>query len=207
MNPKKTKKMADTITTGCGDCFAPIIMDNVASMRRDIAKTEADIKEALAAQTQFQAGQFCDIGKSVQSEGALTRLSLTNAERDLQNRIAETRLEALNTAKQVNDRITAFERNADMQFRDVFINIEKNTQKIIDKVAHNMETSLRDELEKERIGRLRDGFGSNFALADQRISNLSNMINSIDQTQKFGSKVTQFGAGNVATPVQTANQG
>lgn len=210
--------MAEVTTLGSADSFAPIIMDNVAQIRRDIPKAEADIKEAILAQSIANGHEFCDLGKTVLTDGSLTRLNLANAERDLQNRIHETRIEALKTntdlsryladkTDSVKDRMTAFERNVDLQFCDIKSENFKNTQKIIDSIASNKYDAIKDKLDETRLECSNMKFSNNFALQNQEVANLKNMINSIEQTQRFSSKTVQFGAGNVAIPTQTANQG
>lgn len=189
---------------GCADCFTPIIMNTVAELRRDVAKSEADIKA-------FEAHEFCDLGKTVLNDGSITRLNLANAERDLQNRIHETRVEALKTntelsryladkSEQIKERLTNFERSVDDKFCGIKTEIKDSERRILDKLTSETIDSLRHE-------KYADRHAYQFGLQNQEIANLKNMINSVEQHQKFSSKVTQFGAGNVALPTQTANQG
>lgn len=181
---------------GDADAFSSVIMEKVADLSREVAENATEIAEA-----------GLELTKSIMNEGSTTRFNLANVERDLQNRIFEARIESLKTSKDVNDRITEFERNTDMQFRDVLVSSEKNTQVILKQMAEDKAASLKDELDETRLELWNSRSVSNFALQNQEIANLKNMINSVEQTQKFSNKTVQFGAGNVAIPTQTANQG
>ncbi len=83
----------------------------------------------------------------------------------------------------------------------------KNTERILSQMSANKYDALKDELDETRLEcRTRDHAHA-FALQNQEIASLKQMIGSVEQTQRFSSKTVQFGAGNVAIPTQTANQG
>lgn len=218
----------------------PVIIASISDVRSDIGCAKSDLRESIAQHAQhlqnrlgdaegktqaqitgaerFLAKEITDTRSHVLTDGSTTRFNLANVERDLQNRIHETRLEALKTAKDVENRITDFERNSDRNFRDVLIKqekiagdakfeAEKNTRVITDRLDAYERRSLKDELDETRLENMKLGFGSQFALANQEVANLKSMVNSVDQNQRFSSKVSQFGAGNVALPNQVANQG
>jgi hypothetical protein len=218
---------------GDADALASTMMGNIAALTASVAENATEVAEATT-----------DLTKSILTEGSMTRFNLANVERDLQNRIHEARVEALKTNTElsryladksdgIKERLTGFERNVDMNFRDVLIDAEKNaaaitlnaeknaaaialagernTRIITDKLDAIERRSLKDELDETRLDNLWNRFNSNvnsnFALQNQEIASLKNMINSVEQTQRFSSKTVQFGAGNVAIPTQTANQG
>lgn len=195
------------MATGDADAYASTIMGQVAALGVAVTENATEVAEAEA-----------ELSKVILSDGSLTRMNLANAERDLQNRIHDTRLEALKTNTElsryladktdaVKERLTGFERNVDMQFQSASIIAEKNTRLLTEKLDAIERRSLKDELDETRLELLSGKSASNFALQNQEIASLKNMINSVEQTQRFSSKTVQFGAGNVAIPTQTANQG
>jgi hypothetical protein len=155
--------------------------------------------------------------------------SLTSMERDLQNRLHETRFllskeisdksEGLgNKLERVSDKSDAHFSNIKDQLRyfetsvaKQFCNLEteglKNTSKILETLAANKYDALKDEVDAIRADRYADKYGYNFALQNQELNYLKNMIGSVEQSQRFGSKTVQFGTGNLAGTAQTANQG
>jgi uncharacterized protein YfbU (UPF0304 family) len=153
---------------------------------------------------------------------ARTSGQLTDLERDIQNRLHETRFLL---SKDIADRTERVSDKSDAQFTNVkdqlryfetsvakqFCNLEteglKNTSKILETLAANKYDALKDEVDAIRADRYADKYGYNFALQNQELAYLKNMINSVEQTQKFGSKTVQFGTGNLAGTSQTANQG
>ncbi len=205
-----------------------------------IAKAEADIKEALLSKAVSDGEHFCSLGKeigdaecailtAVKDDGSMTRLNLSNAERDIQNRIHEARLESLKTNMEVSryladktdavkNRIEGFERNVDMQFQATALSIEKsvaaaalagevNTRTILQKLDADKLDEKNQKINELLNERCADRYGYQFGLQNQEIANMKQLLGSIEQTQKFSSKSVQFGTGNVAIPTQTANQG
>ena len=155
--------------------------------------------------------------------------ALAAVERDIQNRLHETRFllskeisdksEGLaNKVEKVSDKTDAQFSNLKDQLRyfetsvaKQFCNLEteglKNTSKILETLAANKYDALKDEVDAIRADRYADKYGFNFALQNQELTYLKQMIGSVEQNQKFGSKTVQFGAGNQAGTAQTANQG
>lgn len=225
------------------DPLAWLAANQTADLRRDTGKSEADIKSALGE-------GFCGVEKSIgdtrydiaKSEsgikGEMGRyagdhfrhradiaerhlIHLNGVERDLQNRIHETRY---SHTKELGDKT---ERILDIMSRDFtdvknqlretelnsfkqFAHLEaegiKNTAKVLETLAKDKYDVLRDELFLSRQERQGDRLNYQSALASQDLASIKNMINSVDQNQKFSSKTVQFGTGNVALPTQTANQ-
>lgn len=233
--------MADVLngTTVVTDSTA-VVIESIADVRADIGQAKSDIRESVGQHAQHLQNRLGDAeGKitaqitgaerhlskevfdtraTVLNDGSLTRLNLANAERDLQNRIHETRLEALKTNTElsrylsdktdiVKEKMAAFERNVDGQFKDVQIQAEKNTRIITDRLDASERRALKDELDETRMELFNGKSANQFALQNQEIANLKQLLNSVEQTQKFSSKSVQFGTGNVAIPTQTANQG
>jgi hypothetical protein len=148
--------------------------------------------------------------------------SLTAMERDIQNRLHETRFLL---SKEISDNTIRTNDKVESQFTDVknqlryfetsvgkqLCHLEteglKNTSKILETLAANKYDALKDEVDAIRADRYADKYGYNFALQNQELAYLKNMINSVEQTQRFGSKTVQFGTGNTAGTAQTANQG
>lgn len=192
---------------GEADAYASTIMGQVSALGVAVTENATEVAEAES-----------EILKTILTDGSLTRLNLVNAERDIQNRIGDSKYE---TAKlnaelsryladktdSVKDRVTAFERNVDMQFQAAAVLAEKNTRVITDRLDASERRALKDELDETRLELFNTKSASNFALQNQEIANMKNLINSVEQTQRFSSKTVQFGAGNVALPSQVANQG
>jgi hypothetical protein len=167
-------------------------------------------------------GYAADNFKNQSDISARTTGQLTDLERDLQNRIHESRFLL---SKEISDKADRLADRSDAHFIDVknqlryfetsvakqFCNLEteglKNTSKILETLAANKYDALKDEVDAIRADRYADKYGYNFALQNQELNSLKQMINSVEQTQKFGSKTVQFGAGNQAGTAQTANQG
>jgi hypothetical protein len=154
---------------------------------------------------------------------------LTDLERDLQNRIHETRFllskEISDKSEGLANKVEKVSDKSDAQFANVkdqlryfetsvakqFCHLEteglKNTSKILETLAANKYDALKDEVDAIRADRYADKYGYNFALQSQELNSLKQMINSVEQTQKFNSKTVQFGNANRSGTDQTANQG
>lgn len=195
-----------------------VAANGVCNLREQVSKAEASLKDTIHAQSIANGAEFCGLNKAVLSDGSLTRLNLANAERDLQNRIHEARLEALKTNTElskylsdksdiVKEKISAFERNVDENFCKVRTEIKDSERRILDRLSADKLDEKNEIIESLRHERYADKSAYQFGLQNQEIATLKQMINSVEQTQKFSSKTVQFGAGNVAIPTQTANQG
>jgi hypothetical protein len=185
------------------------------NINKEVGDAECAIIDRMGTYAQDNFKNQSDIAGSIKGQ-------LTDLERDLQNRIHENRFLL---SKEISDKTARLEDKSYEQFTDVknqlryfetsvakqFCHLEteglKNTSKILETLAANKYDALKDEVDAIRADRYADKYGYNFALQNQELNSLKQMINSVEQTQKFNSKTVQFGAGNVATPTQTANQG
>jgi hypothetical protein len=225
-------RLADSMTTGHSS-IAREVSNGTCSILSKIGDSECSIIDRMGNYAQDNFKNQSDIASRTTGQ-------LTDLERDIQNRIHETRFLL---SKEISDktggiqdklshktdwltaRIEKVSDKADGQFADVknqlrnfetsvykqFCNLEteglKNTSKILETLAANKYDALKDEVDAIRADRYADKYGFNFALQNQELSYLKQMINSVEQTQKFGSKTVQFGTGNTAGTALTANQG
>ncbi len=201
-----------------GDAECAVI-DKLGNYAADNFKNQSDIAQRQSDWLgTYSRDNFKNQSDIAQRQGA----ALNSVERDLQNRIHENRMILTKEIGDKNDRtIDIFGRDIldvknqlryfETSTAEKFCRLEtdglKNTQKILDTLAANKYDALKDELDETRASKYADKYAHGFALQTQDINYLKQMINSVEQTQKFNSKTVQFGAGNVAIPTQTANQG
>ena len=210
--------------TGCD------ILTKIGDSECSITKEVGDVKSTLID----RMGTYAADNSKYQADIALKNvMALNSFERDIQNRVHETRQiltkeigdKASRTEDIINSNALRVADQLALQFSDVknqmrnfeistakqFCTLEteglKNTSRILETLAANKYDALKDEVDAIRADRYADKYGYNFALQSQELNYLKNMINSVEQTQKFGSKTVQFGAGNSAGTAQTANQG
>jgi hypothetical protein len=207
-------RLADTVVSGHS-----AILGQISGSKCDILTKLGDSEGALID----RMGTYAQDNFKNQSDIAQRQfISLTAMERDLQNRLHETRFLL---SKDIADRTERVSDKADAAITDVknqlrhfevdvhkqFCNIEteglKNTSKILETLAANKYDALKDEVDAIRADRYADKYGYNFALQNQELSYLKQMIGSVENNQRFGSKTVQFGTGNTAGTAQTANQG
>lgn len=218
-------RLADTVTTGNSHLVDRIVSGDSAILREvansncDILSKVGDTRSAIVD----RMGTYAQDNFKNQSDIAQRNFTaLTAMERDLQNRLHETRFLL---SKEVSDKTDRVSDKSEVQFENLkdqlryfetsvskqFCNIEteglKNTSKILETLAANKYDALKDEVDSIRADRYADKYGYNFALQSQELNSLKQMINSVEQSQRFGSKTVQFGAGNTAGTAQTANQG
>ncbi len=128
---------------------------------------------------------------------------------DLQFQGVSTAIEKAHAAQMLENAKSTFELSKAIS-HSVAQGIE-NTTKIVERLDSSERRALQDELNETRLecltNKLTMGVNSQFALASADIASLKNMVNSVDQNQKFSSKIVQFGNGDYAKPTQTANQG
>jgi hypothetical protein len=185
------------------------------SVNKEVGDAECAIIDRMGTYAQDNFKNQSDIA---QRQSA----ALAAVERDLSNRIHESRFLL---SKEISDKADRLADKSDSQFTDIknqlryfetsvakqFCHLEteglKNTSKILETLAANKYDALKDEVDAIRADRYADKYGYNFALQNQELAYLKNMIGSVEQNQKFGSKTVQFGAGNQAGTAQTANQG
>lgn len=218
-------RLADVISSGHSSILREVggskcdiltkIGDSECSLTKEINDSESVLTDRMGSIALDNFKNQSDIAQR-------QSMALTAMERDLQNRLHETRFLL---SKDIADRTERVSDKSDGQFANLkdqlryletsmgkqFCNLEteglKNTTKILETLAANKYDALKDEVDSIRADRYADRYGYNFALQNQELAYLKNMINSVEQTQKFGSKTVQFGTGNTAGTAQTANQG
>lgn len=215
------------------DALTNVAANGICDLRRDVAKSESDIKTAILQQSLSNSQEFCAVNKSVHdAECNIVKnaadisqrdsIALAAIERDLQNRLHETRQVLTSLIGDKTERIIdrfdrdtvdlknqmrIFEMSASEKFCDIKSQVKDSERRILDQLSANKLDEKNEIIDSLRQERTNDKFAYQFGLQNQDISYLKQMINSVDQNQKFSSKVTQFGTGNLATPTQTANQG
>ncbi len=240
--------------TGYTDPLAALAANQIANVRHDVAKVESELKSGIIGIEKSIGDSACHISSKIGDTTATIlkdasdiaqrqSLALNAAERDLQNQILTNRYEAakINTelsryladkSEGIKDRLTAFERNTDMQFQligskidkthgdlslqgakyhgDLLLKTEKDTRTILEKMDAVERRSIKDELDETRLEKLADKFAcqvsSQFALASQSIASLQAMVNSVDQNQKIATSQIQFGNGTIGPTTQSSNQ-
>ncbi len=212
-----------------GDTKA-VLNENIGDAECSILKEVGDAECAILsevgtakAQIVDRMGTYAQDNFKNQSDIAQRNLIALNAvERDLQNRVLENRSilsrEIVDRHERAVDIFTRdigdvknqlrwFEKDTAREFCEVKTQALQNTERILSQMAANKYDALKDELDETRACRHSDRYASNFALQNQDINYLKQMIGSVEQNQKFANKTVQFGTGNLAGTAQTANQG
>lgn len=169
-----------------------------------VGKVECGVKESILSQSLAMGTEFCGINKNIADH------SHRNVIEILANRAATKEAEC-NVIKHVDMetdliklQLNNFQTNVAKELCEVKCLIKDSAQAILKQLSDDKLDEKNDEIAELRAckNRLEDRL-----IIGNEISAIKNMVNSIEQTQRFSSKTVQFGAGNVATPVQTANQG
>jgi hypothetical protein len=219
-----------------GDAKASILTrvgDNEARLGALVSHAEGtittEVNDAECAIIDKMGGVAADLNKNLSDIALRQAVALNEVERDLQNRIHESRQIATKElsdatrylemkTERVSDKsdaqfanairqLSSFEISVAKQFGALEVEGLKNTSKILETLSANKYDALKDEVDAIRADRYADKYGYNFALQNQELNSLKQMINSVEQSQRFGSKTVQFGTGNLAGTAQTANQG
>ena len=192
------------LSTSGNDALTSVAANGICDLRRDVAKSEADIKEAVGrgfCETLKSIGDAeCAISKNAMDIAHRSTIHLNSVERDIQNRVLENR--QVFTAE-----LNQLERSLSEKLCDIKSDGRENTRLILDRLTQDKLDEKNEIIDSLRHERAHDKYAHLFALQNQELSSLKQMINSVEQTQRFSSKTVQFGAGNVAIPTQTANQG
>ena len=211
-----------TMENGTGYSAWPSYASEFCELEKSLGDAECHLLDRMGTYAQDSFKNASDIAQR-------QALSQTAMERDLQNRIHENRFfltkEISDSAKyleakserasdkadaeftNLKDQLRYFETSVAKQFCQIETEGLRNTSKILETLAANKYDALKDEVDAIRADRYADKYGYNFALQNQELNSLKQMINSVEQSQRFGSKTVQFGAGNSAGTAQTANQG
>jgi len=216
-----------------GEGYSELAAYEAAQNGWRVAKSEADIKEAIMSGQQRLFQEFCLTNKNIgdgfcstlkaigDSECSIIKnesdiaqratIHLNSVERDLQNRILENRAILLqdNATKtdRVLDRMNEFERSNAEKLCDIKSQIKDSERRILDQMCADKLDEKNSLIAELRAEKTCNSYNHQFALQNQHLDYLKQMINSVEQNQKFSSKVVQFGAGNLAGTAQTANQG
>ena len=137
---------------------------------------------------------------------------------EVNNALAGCKADVCDLAKQsarefADLRFTTTQQIADLkyvgaqQYGDLKFEGLKNTSTILEKMGADKYDNMKDKIDALRDEKEFHRGNYNLALQNAEISSLKNMLNSVEQTQRFGSKTVQFGTGNLAGTAQTANQG
>ncbi len=204
------------------DALTAVAAEGICDLRRDVAKCEADVKDTIHNQSLAFGAEFCSLGKKVgEVECTILKnaadiahrdsLHLASVERDLQNRVHESRqvLTALISDKtdNIKDQLRAFEMSASEKFCSVKTEIKDSERRILDRLYADKLDEKNEIIESLRHERNNDRFNYQFGLQNAEINYMKQMMGSIEQNQRFSSKTVQFGTGNLAGTAQTANQG
>jgi len=206
------------LSKAIGDAECAIIKevgDAECAIIKDLGDAEAKIVDRMGTYAQDNFKNQSDIAQR-------NLVALGAVERDLQNRVHENRAILLKEIGDKHERgvdivnrdfvdlknqLRWFEKDTAKEFCEVKEQALKNTAKILDTLAQNKYDALKDELDETRAHRHSDRYAHNFAIQNQEISSLKQLLNSVEQNQKFSNKTVQFGQGNLAGTAQTANQG
>jgi len=192
-----------SIITEVNDAESKIV-DRMGTYAQDNFKNQSDI----AART---AGQLGSVERHLQDKIHENRFLLSKEVSDraewLSNRVEKASDKSDAQFMNIKDQLRYFETSVAKQFCHLETEGLKNTSKILETLSANKYDALKDEVDAIRADRYADKYGFNFALQNQELNSLKQMIGSVEQTQKFGSKTVQFGTGNLAGTAQTANQG
>lgn len=225
---------------GYGDSFCSVeksiggvesrLIDKLGNYAFDNAKNHSDI---AARQAQDSSTNAYNSMKAQADIAADQAAQATQFERDLQNRVHESRMilakeigdkasrtediinsNALRVADQINGQFTDIknqlrymETDSIKQFAALEVAGLKNTATVLEVLSANKYDALKDEVDAIRADRHSDRFGYQFALQGQELNYLKQSIGSVENNQRFGSKTVQFGTGNTSGTAQTANQG
>jgi hypothetical protein len=221
--------------TATGDAQCAIV-DRMGTYAQDNFKNQSDIAgrasaefnvsqalqtKALTDQSSTDALNNAIGIKALTDQASATLAQMTSFERDTNNRIHENRWL---TTKEIHDQADLVSSKAADSFIDIKNQLRgielaqatqfgelkyeglKGTTTILEKLGADKYDNMKDKIDALREECERGKWNLGLALQNAEISSMKNMINSVDQNQRFTSKTVQFGAGNVATPTQTANQ-
>lgn len=181
-----------------------VIANQVAAARADIGDTKSTIKDAIHAQTIGNNTQFCMLDKHLGDVEARTSNHLAAMERDLQNRIFESQKEALEAKCAILEKVGSEASATRKEICEVKETVKDSTQLILQRLYDNKLDEKNDIIADLRE---QNESGKYSLLFSNQLNEVKQLVNSVEQNQRFTSKVNQFWAWNVATPTQVANQG
>lgn len=175
---------------GCEGGGGDLAADAIAAKVVELQET-GDIKEMVGE----IKGELKD-AMNAEFRGVDSRLFNIAEETILARKDAE--IAALKATNQIENRMTAFEVSTDKQFCGLRAEIGKSTQEILNKLAADKLDEKNDEISRLRAEKAHLTQVNLFSSQLQAIAS---------EVQNMGTKITQFGAGNVATPVNTNQHG
>lgn len=195
----------------CSEKIGQIIADNVSDIRQQIPDVKADVSKHIQMSMLQENNNSRNTDQLIfGSDKAMLegfgRLFTEIVENRFRTKETEANmLRALDCeTDSIKEKMSDFERSVDHQFCAVKGDIKDSERRILDRLSLDKLDEKNDE-----IARLRakcDQGQNNLFLANE-LNGIKSLINSVEQTQRFNSKVVQFGAGNLAGTAQTANQG
>lgn len=218
MEQSTAAQMQGASAYGYGSGYDPLLLKAIGDGFCDLSKQVGEV--ACSVGTKVGDAE-CNILKNAGDISHRESAHLSAVERDLQNRVHETRqiltqLIADKTDRvldrvdrdtaEVKSQLYAFERMAAEKFCEVKTEGLKNTQAILDVLAKNKLDEKNEIIESLRHERSHDKYHHQFALQNQELNYIRQSINSIEQDQRFSSKTVTFGNGNKTGTSQNANQ-
>ena len=166
--------------------------------------------KGLTDQSASQALSQAIATKNLTDDAALNLQQMTQFERDIQNRIGDNKWQAskdlADVITDVKNQLRGIELSQVAGVADNKYNSLANTSAILQQMAADKYDVAKDKIDALREKHEDDRHRYGLAIQSQELTNIKQMMNSIDQNQQFASKTVQFGAGNSAGTAQTANQ-
>lgn len=193
------------------NCLDEMIANGVQRLQHDVP----EVKNAIADKVNAAMAQDNANARSMEHMICGTERNLAEGQREIQRDVVQNRFEGVQSENRIirqidtetdiiKERLTNFERSTDKQFCETNMAIKDSERRILDRLTSDKIDEKNDLIAELRAKCARTEDTLSFS---NQNNELKSMINSVLQEQKFSSKVTQFGLGNVALPTQTANQG
>ena len=220
---------------GYGNLYGKLI-DRMGTYAQSDAKDKSDIAQRQASDLfnsqALIAKDFADNASSTALQNAIAMKALTDAtagnlaqmtafERDTNNRLHETRhllaketqdnaryvmTDAHNNLLDIKTDVNNLAKYTADAITSTRLDAQNNTALILQQMAKDKYDSMKDKIDALRERREYDREEYGRAFQSQEINSLKQMINSVEQNQRFSSKTVQFGTGNTSGTAQTGNQ-
>lgn len=182
-----------------GDAIADAVaakvveLQNTADLKAEIKDVESGLRETILNQTIGLNSEFRGI------EGKIDRAALDAVKYGLEGQIRD-----LETKAHLGEKIGSVETEIQAVKCSIDSKIQSSMQSILNQLAFNEESRLKDELALARSKNDKLEISAGIANQFGAINNV--LIQLANQQEKLTNQVVQFGTGNVATPVATQNQ-
>lgn len=190
------------------DCM---ILSRMGELEKSIGESGCGVKETIHSQSLMHSKEFCDTNKNVADVAVRNLVATKDGVCILDKSILESRQILAEKIDRESDSIRTqlnqFERQVSENFCQVRTEAKDNTQKVLDKMAYYEDRRKDDIIDELRHERRYNDIRFMVQGVSNEVNGIKQLFNSQQFEQRFSSKVNQFGAGNVALPVQTANQG